>query len=450
MPRAFQRLAATTVIRTGDHPVGLRFRRLAVEVVAGPDAGASAEMEGRTLTIGTADTATLRLSDPTVSRFHCRLTADGEGYRLLDRGSANGTLLGNARLREIYLDGPVDLILGDTTIRISIGTDEREISLSAEEAFGGAVGRSIAMRELFATARRAATTNATVLLLGETGTGKDVLARAIHDHSPRARAPYVVFDCSAVAPSLIEAQLFGQVRGAFTGAEQDRPGIFELADGGTVFLDEIGELSLTLQPKLLRALETSKVTRLGSATPTSVDVRIVAATNRDLRADVEAGAFRADLYYRLAVIPLEVPALRDRPEDIPLLAAHFLRHILSSDGADLSWLRPHLDEAFGSLVRHRWPGNVRELRNVIDRAAALADPRALLGDGFARLVEVKRSLGTSLTQRPPLATAREQFDREYLREVLEAAQGEVRRAAEVADVHPKSFERLLRRYGISK
>ena len=230
------------------------------------------------------------------------------------------------------------------------------------------------MRRLFAAARRAAQSTATVLLLGETGTGKDVLARAIHDAGPRAAAPFVVFDCGAVAPTLIESQLFGHVRGAFTGADADRPGVFEWASGGTLLLDEIGELGRELQPKLLRVLETQTVTRVGATTPIPVDVRIVAATNRDLGAEVEADQFRADLYYRLAVIVLEVPPLRDRREDVPLLAAAFGREFLGE--ADLARLRPHLDEAFGSLRHHRWPGNVRELRNVIERAAAMVEPEA--------------------------------------------------------------------------
>jgi DNA-binding NtrC family response regulator len=306
------------------------------------------------------------------------------------------------------------------------------------------------MRELFALGRRAAGSSAQVLILGETGTGKDVIARAIHQHSARAAGPYLVFDCGAVAPTLIESALFGHVRGAFTGADSDRPGVFEAAHGGTLFLDEVGELEPTLQPKLLRALESGQVTRVGESGPRRVDVRIIAATNRDLRAEVEAGRFRSDLFYRLAVILLEVPPLRERAADIPLLAAHFLEQVIARDSGDGERLRAHMDGVFGGLARYRWPGNVRELRNVIERALALADPAELGKDIFSRMVELKTSIARSMHHLPPLEEARAQFDREYLRDALAAAGGDVNRAAELARVHPKSFARLLRRYGVGR
>jgi transcriptional regulator with GAF, ATPase, and Fis domain len=255
-----------------------------------------------------------------------------------------------------------------------------------------------------------------------------------------------VFDCGAAAPSLIESALFGHVRGAFTGADVDRAGVFEWASGGTLFLDEIGELRPDLQPKLLRALETGTVTRVGATATVPVDVRVIAATNRDLRADVEAGLFRADLYYRLAVIVLEVPPLRERREDVPLLAGSFARELLGLSDADLARLRPHLDEAFAALRHHRWPGNVRELRNVIERAAAMTDETALRGDALARLIELQSSIGRTWHARLELEQARAEFDRKYLRDVMAAAQGSVPHAAQLAGVHPKSLERLLRRY----
>jgi DNA-binding NtrC family response regulator len=449
MPKRRPRVAETTIVTVDGRPVSLRVDRLTVAVAEGPDAGASAELAGPALAVGTDPSNQLVLTDPTVSRFHLRITADDHGILVTDRDSANGTFVGGLRIKQAYLTDGVRLELGDTVLVASVGGGDQEIELSAEERFGGAVGRSVAMRRLFALARRAAQTQATVLLLGETGTGKDVLARAIHDASSRAAAPYVVFDCGAVAPSLIESALFGHVRGAFTGADTDRPGVFEWASGGTLFLDEIGELAPALQPKLLRALETGQVTRVGTTTPVSVDVRVVAATHRDLAAEVAAERFRADLYYRLAVIVLEVPALRERPEDIPLLAGHFLTDILG-EGGDAAGLRGHLDDAFAALRHHRWPGNVRELRNVVERAAALADPAALRGDAIARLVEVRSSLGRTWHQRLPLEQAREQFDREYLRDLLASAQGSIPHAAHAAGVHPKSLERLLRRYRITR
>jgi DNA-binding NtrC family response regulator len=427
-------------VTVAGRPVALRVRELGLEVVAGPDAGARAELGAGVLAIGTERSNQLVLTDPKVSRFHARITADDRGLLLVDRTSANGTWVGGMRVREAYLVDGARLELGDTAIVVRVGGAEQEIELSADERFGQAIGRSVAMRRLFAAARRAAATTAPIVLLGETGTGKDVLARAIHDASPRAAAPYVVFDCGAVAPTLIESALFGHVRGAFTGADTDRPGVFEWATGGTLFLDEVGELATALQPKLLRALESGEVTRVGATTPTTVDTRVIAATNRDLPAEVEAGRFRADLYYRLAVIVLDVPPLRDRLDDVPLLAGHFARGL----GRDAVWLAPHLELAFGELRHHRWPGNVRELRNVVERAVALADPSA--ADPVAQLTELRATLGRELHTRAPLEQAREQFDREYLRDVLAAYQGSIPHAAAAAGIHVKSFERLLRRY----
>ncbi len=436
MPRGAQ----TTVITVGDRPVALRVQQLALEVTAGPDTGARAELGPATLGIGSDRTNQLVLTDPKVSRFHARITADDHGLLLADRGSANGTWVNGIRVREAYLADGARLELGDTAIVVRVGGTEQEIELSADERLGGAIGRSVAMRRLFAAARRAAASSAPVVLLGETGTGKDVLARAIHDVSPRAQAPYVVFDCGAAAPTLIESALFGHLRGAFTGADTDRPGVFEWATGGTLFLDEIGELAPALQPKLLRALESGEVTRLGATTPTAVDVRVIAATNRDLPAEVEEGRFRADLYWRLAVIVLEVPPLRERLDDVPLLAGHFARDL----GKDATWLAPQLELAFGELRHHRWPGNVRELRNVVERAVALSDPSS--PDPVSRLTALRANLGRELHTRPPLEQAREQFDREYLRDVLAAHQDSIPHAAAAAGIHPKSLERLLRRY----
>jgi len=441
------RLRATTVLSVARRAVTVRVRELQVEVASGPSAGAVSEMVERELAIGSDPSNHLVVADPTVSRFHCRVRADERGFRLVDRGSANGTRVNGVRVRDAYLEPDARIELGDSVLVARFGAGERDIELSDEDRFGPAIGRSVVMRELFARARRAAATDSSVLLSGETGTGKDVLARAIHQHSRRAERPFAVFDCGAVAPSLVESALFGHVRGAFTGADSERPGVFEQANGGTLFIDELGELELALQPKLLRALDTGSVTRVGSDQPVQVDVRVIAATHRDLPAEVEAGRFRADLYFRLAVIPLEVPALRERREDIPLLVAHFARHVLKREPSALAG---HLDEAFGRLQSHPWPGNVRELRNVVERALVMADADELGKSGLAGLVELRDTVGQSMRQRLSLKDARENFDREYLRDALEAAGGDTRAAAETAGIHYKSFERLLRRYGIER
>ncbi len=427
----------------------VRHEGLLIRVVRGAGQGRELELGSDDLGIGSHPSNQLVIDDARVSRFHLKIVRDELGTRAIDLDSANGTFASGLRVRDVYVGDGAVLELGDTALELRAHGEVAEEELPPSENFGELIGRSLAMRRVFAVARRAAASASTVLLLGETGTGKDLLARAIHSTGPRAARPFLIFDCGAVAPTLIEGALFGHVRGAYTGADVDRPGVFELAHGGTLFLDEIGELPLALQPKLLRALETGMVQRLGAPAPITVDVRIMAATHRDLRAEVDRERFRADLYYRLAVIAIEVPPLRDRADDIALLAAHFARAVLAR-GGDLAWLRPHLDDAFGSLRAQPWPGNVRELRNAVERAIALADPAALSGDPLGRLVELRTSLRRTRRGRLPLETARAEFDREYLRDLLTDAGHDLRAAAEQAGVHPKSLERLLRRYQLSR
>jgi two-component system response regulator GlrR len=276
------------------------------------------------------------------------------------------------------------------------------------------------------------------------------MARAIHEHSSRAAGPFVVFDCAATPANLVESSLFGHVRGAFTGAEGAHPGVFERASGGTLFLDEIGELPIELQPKLLRALDGRAVTPVGGTAEISVDVRVVAATNRDLRAMVARDTFRPDLYYRLAVVPLELPPLDRRREDIPLLAAHFLRQIIARDGPQEAapWNEDQLEQAFAHLAERAWPGNVRQLRNALERALALADLEALASGGVDQIAALESGLASPAGTALPLASAREQFDRRYLIDLMSSTESDIKRAAEIAQVHPKSLERLLRKHNL--
>jgi DNA-binding NtrC family response regulator len=402
------------------------------------------------LTVGAHPSNDLVLADSGVSGFHAELSIDGRGFVVEDHNSANGTYIDDVSIARAYLRPGQKLRLGQSVLELRDEGEEVDLEISDEDFFGDLVGRSVAMRELFALARKAAGASVTLLIQGETGTGKDLLARAIHKHSARSARPFEVFDCGAVAANLIESALFGHVKGAFTGAASDHPGVFERANGGTVFLDEIGELDPALQPKLLRVLENGTITRVGGTEEVAVDVRVIAATHRDLSAEVDGGRFRSDLYFRLAVLVLRVPALRERVEDIPLLASYFLRDLLAHDEAEARLLRSHMDEAFERLKQHPWPGNVRELRNVIERSAVLADPAELDKDLFSRLVELRKSIGTSIHVKQPLKIAREQFDVGYLRDVLDQTGGDVAEAARIADVHPKSFTRLLRRYRLSR
>ncbi len=304
------------------------------------------------LSIGSAEDNDLVLEDPYVSGLHCILRRYGQRVVVVDCGSHNGTFVGGVRVGTGELSPGMQLCVGRSAMR-----------LVAEGVGEGLIGDSPAMRRLRARIDSVAPTRAAVLILGESGTGKELVARALHAAS-RRRGPFVVLNCGAISPELAESELFGHERGAFTGAAGRRPGVFEEATSGTLFLDEIGELPIALQPKLLRVLETGVVRAVGASGERRVDVRLVAATHRDLPAAVRCGAFRLDLYHRLAMVVLELPALRDRCEDLPLLARHFLKELAPEMGArDLS------EAALDALGRYPWPGNVRELRNAIQRAA---------------------------------------------------------------------------------
>src|SRR5690606_24658108 len=333
------------------------------------DAERTHDFDARQVFFGTNPDNDVCLDDSSVSRTHARLEVDGTGYRLVDMGSKNGTFANGLRIQDIYLEPGTEFRLGRVSVRFELMEDEVEVAISRSDRYGDLIGQSLEMREIFGLLERVAPTPATVLIEGESGTGKELIADAIHQHSPRADKPFVVFDCSAVSRELIESELFGHVKGAFTGAVSDRKGAFEQANGGTLFLDELGELELDLQPKLLRVLEKREVRAVGGSKSVPVDVRIVAATNRNLMREVEQGNFREDLYYRFAVIRVHVPPLRKRSSDIPLLAETFLQDVAARLGRDDLQI-PF--RTMDKLQRYTWPGNVRELKNYIERAALLA------------------------------------------------------------------------------
>ena len=438
---------ATTIVRRGERPVAVELRGCQLTVVEGPDAGKTAKLTRRTLVVGTHAPSDLILTDPHVSRQHLRIDVDNE-FVLRDLGSTNGTRVQGVRVREALIDDGVIIELGSTKLRFTHVDAKARIELSEEDAFEGLIGKSVPMRELFALLAKVAPTDAAVLIEGETGTGKEQVARAIHARSRRAAKPFVVFDCAAVPATLIESELFGHEKGAFTGATDRRAGVFERANGGTVLLDELGELQLDLQPKLLRVLESSEVWRVGAQKPTAIDARVVAATNRDLQARVAEGQFREDLYYRLAVVTLQVPALRERREDIPLLAAHFARDRIFADGP--GGRGPGWETIFDFMKTHDWPGNVRELRNVVERAVIMSDPKLLTGNPLDALSELRKKAEPALRKRVSLRAARDQTEREYLEDLIRSTDGNLDEAAEIAEVHRKSLERLLREHGIRK
>ncbi len=430
------------------------------------------EFDQAEITVGAMEDNDLVVNDETVSRYHCRIVQEDASYVLVDLGSTNGTFINRVRVREGFLKPGCTIGIGNAEVKFHAADEKVEITPSRRERLGDAIGRCVKMRELFAVVEKIAPTGTTVVLEGETGTGKEVIAQAIHKLSQRAAGPLMVFDCGAVPKNLIESELFGHEKGSFTGAIMTRQGLFETAHGGTLFIDELGELPLELQPKLLRALEQREIRRVGSNKPTRIDVRIVAATNRNLEAEVRAGRFRQDLYYRLSVVRLFLPPLRERGEDIPTLVRHFLDALPANRGPDgAPRVREVSRDAMDALCAWTWPGNVRELVNTIERSVSFADgetlevrdlPDCMRGTGEPR-PEPRRWPGGAEAAGPEprdgappadgtFKEAKERwvssFEKDYLVALLKKSRGNISHAAREADIDRKSFRKLMRKYGI--
>jgi two-component system, NtrC family, response regulator GlrR len=417
-------------------------RRFLLTVVEGPGSGTVWDSVSDACSIGSHPSNDVNLDDPTVSRFHCEIRVGPKGARVKDLDSTNGVLVDGVQVAEGYLRGGSLLRLGRAVVRFDYSSDSNRLPVSERTRFGSLVGASVPMRMCFALLERAAGKDVTVLLEGETGTGKSQAAQAIHQESARRDKPFLTVDCGAIPADLLESELFGHEKGAFTGAAQRRIGAFEEAHGGTVFLDEIGELPAELQPKLLRVLEAREIRRVGTNTYVPVDVRIIAATNRDLRAEVNAGRFRSDLFFRLAVLRIPLPPVRQRPEDLQLL----VEQILDSLGADPERTKALRSPGFISkLEQAAWPGNVRELRNYLERCLVFEDTLALTDVAPAgSRFEVDPKLPYAEARRLAL----DDFERRYLRALLELHQGKVSQAAVGADMDRVYLYRLLRRHGI--
>jgi DNA-binding NtrC family response regulator len=376
------------------------------------------------------------LADPTVSRHHVAIVPTAKGHLVRDLGSTNGTLINGVAVERGYLAPNAVIAIGDTRLRFEVVGGDEAAALSPDSKWGRALGASPALRRLFALLPRIAESDATVLLEGETGTGKSLIASAMHEKSPRAAGPLIVVDCGAIPPNLIESELFGHEKGAFTGATSARAGAFEAAKGGTVFLDEIGELPLDMQPKLLRVLEERVVKRIGKNDSTPLDIRLIAATNRDLRLEINQGRFRSDLYYRLNTFRLRVPPLRERREDIPLLVAHYFEEMGGGEPPA---------SLLSDFARHDWPGNVRELRAAVERAVLLGDPA--VWQGLSEDAPAPRA-DDNASFREAKERAVGQWERDYVRALIAKHQGNISRAARAVRMDRNHLRELMLRHGI--
>jgi DNA-binding NtrC family response regulator len=423
-----------------------------IVVERGVDAGRRVTVDPSSptrLLVGQGPACGFRLQDVHVSRRHAAFEIESGRLRIVDLGSKNGTVVDGVACVDAFLSGGEAVRIGDSVLRVT-RSETAEGPRSTEMRYGRMVGGSDEIRRLYPLCERLAASTVPVLIEGETGTGKEQLAEALHEEGPRAAGPFVVFDCTAVPPNLLESVLFGHEKGAFTGATSTRRGVFEQAHGGTLLVDEVGDLELSLQPKLLRALERGEVQRVGSDRWLRVDVRVLAATRRDLDREVQEGRFRDDLFFRIAVTRIEIPPLRRRRSDIALLARHFWRKLGGRE-------RPFPEALIPRLEAYDWPGNVRELRNAIARRLALGELASIAMD---------RDAGTDESVPPPPDPSRapdwidqvvvrdlpfpraraevvEEFERRYIAHVLERHGGNVAQAAAASGIARRYF-RLIR------
>jgi two-component system, NtrC family, nitrogen regulation response regulator GlnG len=433
------------VVTLTQHVRGSTNGSLRLAVVDGPDRGKSLDLTAGAIRIGKSPESHLVLTDARVSRDHLIITVTDSDVIVRDLGSKNGTYLGGAKIQEAILLPGAMVQVGDTRLRLMSAIQSTKRAASDATSFGALTGASLAMREMYALLEAVAATNVSVLIEAETGCGKELCARAIHDRSARAEQPYIVCDLAGTSPSLLESELFGHVRGAFTGAAAARDGLFAEADGGTLFIDELGELDLALQPRLLRAIEARQVKAVGGNDYRDLDIRIIAATNRNLEEEVAGGRFREDLFHRLAVIRVRIPPLRERKEDLPELVRAFL--------GDRPIELPL--ETLEVLLAYDWPGNVRELRNVVERGAARTP------DGGVLSAELLGIEGATAADELPRAAGNESFtqmrdrlidvwERQALHQLMERCDGNVSRAAREGGLDRAYLHRLLKRHNLGR
>lgn len=473
---------------------GFPIRKIDLEIIDGPDKGRVVSSDKAQLRIGADPLCDLVLTDPTVSRNHAELRQRGQHYTLVDLNSTNGTFLVDMRVDSVALLPGATFRVGRTSLRFQVHTEKISIRPTQRTQYDNIIGQSPALREIFSILDRVAPSELSVVIEGETGSGKEVIARALHDHSARSKGPFVVFDCSAFPASLLESELFGHEKGSFTGAVGRHVGVFERADGGTLFFDELGELDMEFQAKFLRVLELGQLRRVGGEKTIQVDVRVVAATNRNLEDMVEDRRFRADLFYRLAQVRFLLPPLRDRREDIALLVEHFL-----TQQAERTGRRPLMEaSAIHALKAYDWPGNIRQLRNVVEKAVAMCRDGMITEEYFRGELQARRPLAPQpepvrqtqdvaapawqpptplaavitpapVSARAGVAVAQasmfdeagvlrsfkdikdeiiDAFERQYLELLLVQCKGNISRAARTAEVDRRHFYRLLKKHGL--
>jgi transcriptional regulator with PAS, ATPase and Fis domain len=443
---------ATKIIRWEQQPTHLTLSKFKMSFISGEMKGKEYTLTRPVVKVGTKNDNDLVVKDETMSRNHFEILQTKDGYLIRDLESRNGIFINGVRVKEAYL-APNSIVRAGKTEMKFVSLDETfEVVPSKKNRYAQLIGGSTAMRKIYTIIDKIASSDVTVIIEGESGTGKELVASAIHEKSKRSKKPFVVFDCSAVAENLIESELFGHEKGSFTGATGLRQGAFELADTGSIFLDEIGELVLDLQPKLLRVLESRHIRRVGGDRLLPIDVRVVAATNRNLEAEVKKGGFREDLFYRLNVVPIYLPPLRKRKEDIPMLIEHFIQQ--HNEAHPEQPVEGVTSSAMEILMSHEWPGNVRELKNTISRAISLMEGTQIVPDDIPERVRVPIARA-ELEIRDDLGfkDAKEQwigaFEKQYLEDMLRKNNYNISAAAKEAGIDRKSVQRLMKKYEIA-
>ncbi len=441
----------TKIIRWEEQGTKLTLLKCKLTITSGEMKGKEFTLTQPVIHVGTKKDNEIVLKDETMSRIHFEIHQTKSGYLLRDSESLNGTFINGVRVKEAFLLSGASIRAGKTEMKFLPMDETFEILPSKKTKFANLIGGSTTMRRIYTIIEKIAPTDATVIVEGESGTGKELIASAIHEKSKRNKRPFVVFDCSAVAENLIESELFGHEKGSFTGATSMRHGAFELADGGTIFLDEIGELSLDLQPKLLRVLESRTIKRVGGDRPINVDVRVVAATNRNLEAEVKKGNFREDLFYRLNVVPIYLPPLRKRKDDIPMLIDSFIEE---ANKVNLEKTVEGVQAgAMEILMSYDWPGNVRELKNSISRMLSFMDGTKITAEDIPERIrlpiakaelDIRDDLGFKDAKEQWIAS----FEKQYLIEALKRNHYNISAAAKEAGIDRKSVQRLIRKYNI--